>query len=828
MKIALVLIITIGIFMIMIPSAYAENIPNWVKNTAGWWSTDVISETEFVNAIEFLVNEGIIDVSGSNNNETNTGGVPNWVKNTAGWWSTDVISETEFVNAIEFLVNEGIIEIDNENSIKDDLLQTREKIILTIWDDVQLPPNLPDKIEKKIDDEIFEKIPYNKQTDSYTVTMKHDVYSKIFLLHPIIQNNELIILNNGHGGRIHDPTDLYSEINTVRFFLNKGYSVLIVSLPLEGINNRPIVMPSDNLELNELMKMEYDEIVDEGKFKLEHHLHFEFLKNNDFNPMSYFFEPINSTLNSIDDEYDFDKYHMIGISGGGWVSAVYSAIDERISTTHSIAGMVPIEYLIEEDRGHWEIEELGKIIDYTDVYTLSTLNERKFLQFFNSNDPCCFGKGQDLSFSEIVLENAEKLENSSYNLFTINNYFHKINPEIMKVIFVHLTDGNENYFNESETRYSNNDFSFSTITERVFSTDLINSDFSQSELSNIDFSKSNLSNSVFFYGQLNNVDFNDSDLSNSNLSYTRVLYSNFENVDLTNSDFKSAVIINSNFQNSILDGTNFSFVICYTCDFKNTDMNSVKIPKIKTIQYYPRFPASDFTGVDFRSWDGKRIDFSAVNIANLMPHGPYRGIDSMEGSVKYSSTTYNYGDRGAILSESNFSDMNLQKMIFSRGMIKVSPDGITSCIDSSYKLTNFPDNDEINNSYSCWNSVFDYTIAVKLDSANLSNSNLSGNQLGVVYMPNTDFSNSILIETVLKGSIMIDSNFTNANLEGANLEGANLEGANFTNANLEGANFTNAIVIDVNFTNANLEGANFTNANLEGANLNCINHLICN
>ena len=770
MKIALVLIITIGIFMIMIPSAYAENIPNWVKNTAGWWSTDVISETEFVNAIEFLVNE-------------------------------------------------GIIEIDNENSIKDNLLQTREKIILTIWDDVQLPPNLPDKIEKKIDDEIFEKIPYNKQTDSYTVTMKHDVYSKIFLLHPIIQNNELIILNNGHGGRIHDPTDLYSEINTVRFFLNKGYSVLIVSLPLEGINNRPIVMPSDNLELNELMKMEYDEIVDEGKFKLEHHLHFEFLKNNDFNPMSYFFEPINSTLNSIDDEYDFDKYHMIGISGGGWVSAVYSAIDERISTTHSIAGMVPIEYLIEEDRGHWEIEELGKIIDYTDVYTLSTLNERKFLQFFNSNDPCCFGKGQDLSFSEIVLENAEKLENSSYNLFTINNYFHKINPEIMKVIFVHLTDGNENYFNESETRYSNNDFSFSTITERVFSTDLINSDFSQSELSNIDFSKSNLSNSVFFYGQLNNVDFNDSDLSNSNLSYTRVLYSNFENVDLTNSDFKSAVIINSNFQNSILDGTNFSFVICYTCDFKNTDMNSVKIPKIKTIQYYPRFPASDFTGVDFRSWDGKRIDFSAVNIADIMPHGPYRGIDSMEGSVKYSAESdYYVGEGGAILSESNFSDMNLQKMIFSRGMINVSPAGMTSCIDSSYKLTNFPTYDEINNSYSCWNSVFDYTIAVKLDSANLSNSNLSGNQLGVVYMPNTDFSNSILIETVLKGSIMIDSNFTNANLEGAN----------FTNANLEGANFTNAIVIDVNFTNANLEGANFTNANLEGANLNCINHLICN
>ena len=51
-----ILVILIGI----IPSINAEITPNWVKNTAGWWATDAISEKEFVNAIEFLVNEGII------------------------------------------------------------------------------------------------------------------------------------------------------------------------------------------------------------------------------------------------------------------------------------------------------------------------------------------------------------------------------------------------------------------------------------------------------------------------------------------------------------------------------------------------------------------------------------------------------------------------------------------------------------------------------------------------------------------------------------------------------------------------------------------------
>ena len=98
-----------------IPNAFAENVPNWVKNTAGWWATDAISETEFVNAVEFLVKENIIQVNVLQTSETSQG-VPAWVKNTAGWWAADVISETEFVNAIAYLIKVGIISIDSSKS----------------------------------------------------------------------------------------------------------------------------------------------------------------------------------------------------------------------------------------------------------------------------------------------------------------------------------------------------------------------------------------------------------------------------------------------------------------------------------------------------------------------------------------------------------------------------------------------------------------------------------------------------------------------------------------------------------------------------------------
>ena len=98
----------------MIPSAFAESVPDWVKNTAGWWATDQISETEFVNAVEFLAKENIIQVNVSQTSETSDG-VPSWIKNTAGWWATDQISETEFVNAIKFLIESGIINISSYN-----------------------------------------------------------------------------------------------------------------------------------------------------------------------------------------------------------------------------------------------------------------------------------------------------------------------------------------------------------------------------------------------------------------------------------------------------------------------------------------------------------------------------------------------------------------------------------------------------------------------------------------------------------------------------------------------------------------------------------------
>ena len=37
-----------------------DKIPEWIRNSAHWWSQDLISEDEFVSSLKFLIQEGII------------------------------------------------------------------------------------------------------------------------------------------------------------------------------------------------------------------------------------------------------------------------------------------------------------------------------------------------------------------------------------------------------------------------------------------------------------------------------------------------------------------------------------------------------------------------------------------------------------------------------------------------------------------------------------------------------------------------------------------------------------------------------------------------
>lgn len=58
----LIFVLGIGIGFSYNVSAEEGLIPSWIKNTANFWVNDQISDSEFINALQFLINNGILTV----------------------------------------------------------------------------------------------------------------------------------------------------------------------------------------------------------------------------------------------------------------------------------------------------------------------------------------------------------------------------------------------------------------------------------------------------------------------------------------------------------------------------------------------------------------------------------------------------------------------------------------------------------------------------------------------------------------------------------------------------------------------------------------------
>ena len=120
----LILFISLLGSTILIPNSLAQEdaqIPDWIKNVAGWWANGEISENEFLAGIEYLINNNIIlldfipcSIKTESQTISSAKLVPDWVKNNAKWWSEDLIEDTDFVNGIEYLVKKQIIGLDHK------------------------------------------------------------------------------------------------------------------------------------------------------------------------------------------------------------------------------------------------------------------------------------------------------------------------------------------------------------------------------------------------------------------------------------------------------------------------------------------------------------------------------------------------------------------------------------------------------------------------------------------------------------------------------------------------------------------------------------------
>ncbi|WP_316506191.1 peptidase [Nitrosopumilus sp.] len=88
-----------------------KNIPSWIKDNARWWSSSIISDSEFIDGIEYLMDENIITVSSTSQPSSSDESIPSWIKDNARWWANDNISDDDFIQAIQYLIEKGIIQV---------------------------------------------------------------------------------------------------------------------------------------------------------------------------------------------------------------------------------------------------------------------------------------------------------------------------------------------------------------------------------------------------------------------------------------------------------------------------------------------------------------------------------------------------------------------------------------------------------------------------------------------------------------------------------------------------------------------------------------------
>ena len=95
-------------------SSSIEKVPSWIKNNAGWWANDDIDDDAFIQGIQFLIKEKILEINETSSAEKSDK-IPAWVKNNAGWWADGQITESDFLSGITHLVKTGIISVSDDS-----------------------------------------------------------------------------------------------------------------------------------------------------------------------------------------------------------------------------------------------------------------------------------------------------------------------------------------------------------------------------------------------------------------------------------------------------------------------------------------------------------------------------------------------------------------------------------------------------------------------------------------------------------------------------------------------------------------------------------------
>lgn len=301
--------------------------------------------------------------------------------------------------------------------------EVRERLQRFIWGG-GLPRQAPGRVEQSIFDSRFIGLANLERIERLTVGMDLGFSSIVYRLVPRRSNGRVVLYHNGHGQNVG------SGARIAAYFLERGYGVFNLAMPLAGENRYPARLRTRCGVIG--LRMPAFPWAHERMACLPR-------------PFRFFVEPVVVTVNYAR-RLGYRSIAMVGLSGGGWTTVLAAALDPRIRHSFPVAGSAPtytsaVACARSPNRlclGDFEQRHapLYRVASYLELYVLGSWGRgRSQLAVYNVYDPCCFAGEQFKSWEPSVRRALRRVGSGSFDAFGDRSHStHSISPLALSLI----------------------------------------------------------------------------------------------------------------------------------------------------------------------------------------------------------------------------------------------------------------------------------------------------------------------------------------------------------------------------------------------------------
>lgn len=331
--------------------------------------------------------------------------------------------------------------------------ERRNELIRFIWDEelpIDIIPNVTSNVTSEVLDYRFKEL--NGELVKCIDRLEVEVLGLTSTAFSIIPEKsleipKLVLFQAGHGP-LEDGYLKKKYCSAIEFFLEKGYNVIMLNMPMIGWNQ------DDTAVLSNRKEVDISQIKDKPHHSIIRlpELDKTMRKGAGFRP---FLEPVVACTNYWNQLCDVDQnITMIGLSGGGWTTHMVAAMDTRIKLSFPVAGSYPL-YLRngKENKAHLgDLEQYfeplfdediaadgtgGGIATWLEIYALGGIGKnRKQIMITSKYDNCCFfGEPEKTvnTFKFVVKNKVEDLGSGSWkHELDTTHREHTISPWVLE------------------------------------------------------------------------------------------------------------------------------------------------------------------------------------------------------------------------------------------------------------------------------------------------------------------------------------------------------------------------------------------------------------